>query len=126
MTQSFQGWVRRWLCKDWCGSKLKFHMLANNVQPFLVRLVLSTIWQRFSRQLSEGESIVLIWWRILRQGFETWKNVLTFTPILVAPNWTRPFELMCNVSCLCNGHVYWTNVGRRSCIVPTFNLSWMD
>ena len=32
------------------------------------------------------------------QAFSTLKDKLVSTPIVVAPNWNLPFELMCNVS----------------------------
>ncbi|GKA83050.1 reverse transcriptase domain-containing protein [Tanacetum coccineum] len=32
------------------------------------------------------------------QAFQTLKNKLTETPILIAPNWDQPFELMCDAS----------------------------
>nr|GEW83392.1 reverse transcriptase domain-containing protein [Tanacetum cinerariifolium] len=45
------------------------------------------------------------------QDFQTLKKKLTEAPILIAPNWDLPFELMCDASDFAIG-----NVSRRVCI----------
>nr|GFB08529.1 reverse transcriptase domain-containing protein [Tanacetum cinerariifolium] len=40
------------------------------------------------------------------QAFQTLKNKLTEAPILIAPNWDLPFELMCDVSDFAIGAVF--------------------
>ena len=32
------------------------------------------------------------------QAFQTLKDVLTSMPILITPNWSQPFKLMCDIS----------------------------
>ncbi|KAL6319775.1 hypothetical protein AAG906_036833 [Vitis piasezkii] len=38
-----------------------------------------------------------IWTKACQEAFERLKSLLTTTPILRPPNWSLPFELMCDV-----------------------------
>ncbi|GJZ34987.1 reverse transcriptase domain-containing protein [Tanacetum coccineum] len=44
-------------------------------------------------------------WRVYCQFFQTLKKKLTEAPILVAPNWDQPFEIMCDASDYAKGAV---------------------
>nr|GEZ07376.1 hypothetical protein [Tanacetum cinerariifolium] len=47
------------------------------------------------------------------QAFRTLKEKLTEAPILIAPNWDQPFELMCDASDYAVGAVLWQRVEKH-------------
>nr|GEY77939.1 reverse transcriptase domain-containing protein [Tanacetum cinerariifolium] len=47
------------------------------------------------------------------QAFRTLKEKLTKAPILIAPNWDQPFELMCDASDYAVGAVLWQRVVKH-------------
>nr|GEZ45830.1 retrovirus-related Pol polyprotein from transposon 17.6 [Tanacetum cinerariifolium] len=47
------------------------------------------------------------------QAFKTLKEKLTEAPILIAPNWDQPFELMCDASDYAVGAILWQRVEKH-------------
>ncbi|GKB11670.1 reverse transcriptase domain-containing protein, partial [Tanacetum coccineum] len=47
------------------------------------------------------------------QAFQTLKKKLTEAPILIAPNWDQPFELMCDASDYAIGHLKFSAKGSK-------------
>ncbi|GJY51012.1 reverse transcriptase domain-containing protein [Tanacetum coccineum] len=54
------------------------------------------------------------------QAFQTLKKKLTEAPILIAPDWDKPFELMCNASDYAIGSDFWGNELENT--VGLFNM----
>ncbi|GJS76785.1 reverse transcriptase domain-containing protein [Tanacetum coccineum] len=48
-------------------------------------------------------------------AFQTLKKKLTEAPILIAPNWDQPFEIMCDVSDYAIGAVLGQRIGMKHC-----------
>ena len=48
-----------------------------------------------------------VWEKECQEGFEELKSHLTTAPIVRAPNWQLPFEVMCDASDLANWSSTW-------------------
>nr|GFB25787.1 retrovirus-related Pol polyprotein from transposon 17.6 [Tanacetum cinerariifolium] len=67
---------------------------------------LSLNWEKSHFMVKEG---IVLGHKISKNGIETLKKKLTEAPILIAPNWDLPFELMCDASDFAIGAV----LGKR-------------
>ena len=50
----------------------------------------------------------------MQKGFDKLKELLTSTPIIQAPDWNLPFEIMCDASDYAVGAVLGQKVGKAS------------
>nr|GEY97510.1 hypothetical protein [Tanacetum cinerariifolium] len=90
-----------------CIRKLFFyvlHQFGENAKTFSRTCgILSSIYQGFFEDIKthdppSREKLTLIFSNECIQAFRTLKEKLTEAPILIAPNWDQPFELMCDAS----------------------------
>ena len=60
------------------------------------------------------------------RAFETLKTCLSTTPIIKPPDWSLPFELMCDASDHAIGAVLGQKVGKASHVIYYANLTLHD
>jgi hypothetical protein len=101
-------------------SKLPPPMMAKGLRSFLGH---AGFYRRFIKDFSKisrplcallAKDIKFEWAKECMDAFNKLKKLLTFAPIMMAPNWSLPFELKCDANDLALGAV----LGQRINKVP--------
>ncbi|RVW73512.1 hypothetical protein CK203_060029 [Vitis vinifera] len=76
-----------------CNASATFQREGIQVDPAKIELI-----SKLSLPTTVKEDAEFIWTKACQEAFERLKSLLTTAPIMRPPNWSFPFELMCDAS----------------------------